>query len=84
MRRLAAVAGLLGPGVFGMRVSAMVIPAGAVVGVLVILLAGPVVMVRQRHALPRRDRGGAMHSNGHAEREHGKKAEETSKHRRAL
>jgi hypothetical protein len=67
-----------------MRVSAMVMPAGAVVGVLVIVLAGAVVMVRQRHALPGQDRGGAMHRNSHAKGEHGEKAEETSKHRWAL
>lgn len=84
MGRLAAVGGLFGPAVIGMRVRGMAVPAGAIVGVVVILLAGAVVMVRQRHALPGRDRGGAMHSNGHAEREHGKKAEESSKHRWAL
>ena len=84
MARLATVGGLFGPAVIGMRVRGVVVPGGAVVGVLVSLLAGAVVMVRQRQALPGSDRSGAMHRNSHAKREHGKKAEERSRHRWAL
>ena len=84
MRRLVAVTGLLGPAIIRMRVRGMVMPGGALLDVRVVLRAGAVVMVRQRHALPGQDRGGAMHRNSHAKGEHGEKAEETSKHRWAL
>ena len=57
----------------------------ALVFVRVIVLAGGVLLVMpERHALPRRDRGHPLDRDNQGQQQHGKKAEESSRHRRVL
>jgi len=58
-----------------------VVPIRVIVGVGVVLLPACILVMRERHALSARDRGQALDRNGQGQQEHGKKAEETFRHR---
>ena len=60
-----------------------VVPIGAF-AVNVVFLSSAVLVMRERHALRPSDCGQALDRNGQGQQQHGKKAEERSRHRRAL
>lgn len=59
-----------------------VVPIGVIVGMSVVFLPGPVLVMRERHALSARDRGHALDRNGQGQQQHGNKPEERLRHQR--
>ena len=67
----------------GVGMGSGVVPIGAV-AVSVVFLPGAVLMMGERHALRPADACHALDRNGQGQQQHGKKSEETFRHRRAL
>ena len=61
-----------------------VVPIGFIVGVSMVFLPGPILVMRERHALSARDRGQALDRNGQGQQQYSKKLEEGLRHQRAL
>jgi hypothetical protein len=83
VRRLATFVVLLGRAVI-MRMHGVVMAIDGVVIVLMVRLSGPILMMTECQALPRRDRRHALDRDGEGQQKHGKKSEESFRHRRAL
>jgi hypothetical protein len=80
--RLLAIVGLLGISVIGMRMGVVVMVIRAIVHVAVI--TPRTVVMPERHALAGRNSRQTLNRNGQSQQQDGKKAQESSRHRRQL
>ena len=64
--------------------SGVVVSIGGVLRVLVVLAAAGILVMPERHTLPRHDGGHALRGDGQRQHQNSEKAEETLMHRRPL